>query len=145
MNNQKIGGMQVKNLFLIQLKNEARSTIYDFYRGAFHGSQSYQFIFILSHMRSGSSLLTKIVSNNPEVNGYGETHLRYLSRKDFGSSTGKILFVNRGSTKTGRERYILDKLLHNYLLPLEKTYLLFEKKVHVIFLIRKPKNQLLVC
>jgi hypothetical protein len=93
-------------------------------------------------MRSGSSLLTKLISNNPQVNGYGETHLGYLSQKDFGSSVGKILFVNRRSTKTGRERYVLDKLLHNYLLPLDKTSLLLEKNVRVIFLIREPEESI---
>jgi hypothetical protein len=93
-------------------------------------------------MRSGSSLLSKLISNNPQVNGYGETHLCYLSPRDFGSSIGKILFVNRRSKKTGRERYFLDKLLHNYLLPLEKTSLLFENNVRVVFLIREPQESI---
>lgn len=142
MNNQKMSGMGRKNLFLIRLKNEARRTIYDLYRDAFYGSESFEFIFILSHMRSGSSLLTKLISNNPQVNGYGETHLGYRSQRDYRSSIGKILFVNRRSTKTGRERYVLDKLLHNYLLPLERISLLFEKNVRVIFLIREPKGSI---
>lgn len=124
------------------MKNAARRTIYDLYRDAFYGSESFQFIFILSHMRSGSSLLTKLISSNPQVNGYGETHIGYYSQKDFGSSIGKILFVNRRSTKTGQERYVLDKLLHNYLLPLDKTSLLFEKNVRVIFLIREPEESI---
>lgn len=141
MNNQKIR-WATKSPPLIQLKNAARRTAYDLYRGVFHRSASFQFIFILSHMRSGSSLLTKLISNNPQVNGYGETHLGYRSPKDFGSSIGKILFVNRQSTKSGRERYFLDKLLHNYLLPLENMSLLVEKNVRVIFLIREPKESI---
>jgi hypothetical protein len=142
MSNQKIAGMQMKNLLLFQLKNEARRTIYDLYRGAFHGSKSYQFIFILSHMRSGSSLLTKIVSNNPEVNGFGEANFRYLAPRDYGSSIGKILYVNRRSKKNGQGQYILDKLLFNYLLPLESIDLLLAKNVRVIFLIREPKESI---
>lgn len=128
--------------FRFQLKNEARATFYNLYRLFFHGSRSYQFIFILSHMRSGSSLLTKIVSDNPEVNGYGETYLPYLTPRDYGSSIGKILFVNKRSKKNGHGPYILDKLLFDYLLPLENIDLLLAKKVRVIFLIREPEESI---
>ncbi|MGV2388843.1 MAG UNVERIFIED_CONTAM: sulfotransferase [Microcystis novacekii LVE1205-3] len=34
-------------------------------------------------MRSGSSLLTHILNSNPEIIGFGETHLVYESEQDF--------------------------------------------------------------
>jgi hypothetical protein len=125
--------------FLARLKSEARGPFYNFYRLVYYGSKSYRFIFILSHMRSGSSLLTKLISDNPDVNGFGETYLPYRTPRDYGSSIGKILRVNRQSKKNGQGRYILDKLLFDYLLPLDAIDLLLAKNVRVIFLIREPK------
>jgi len=45
--------------------------------------QPYRILLILSHMRSGSSLLTHLLNSNPEIIGYGETHIQYASEQDF--------------------------------------------------------------
>jgi hypothetical protein len=46
------------------------------------------------------------------------------------------------SKGNGKGKYILDKLLHNYLLPLEGIDLLLAKNVRVIFLIREPEESI---
>jgi LPS sulfotransferase NodH len=40
---------------------------------------TYEFVHILSHMRSGSTLLAHLLASHPEIIGYGETHIRYRS------------------------------------------------------------------
>jgi hypothetical protein len=40
-------------------------------------------LLLLGHMRCGSSLLTHILVDNPEIAGYGETHTRYNTSNDF--------------------------------------------------------------
>ncbi len=44
---------------------------------------SYKILFLLSHMRSGSSLLSHILVTNPEIAGFGETHIKYSVEDDF--------------------------------------------------------------
>src|SRR5262245_13075611 len=39
-------------------------------------------LFVLSHMRSYSSLLSHVLGSHPEIDGYCETHLRYRSGLD---------------------------------------------------------------
>ena len=47
-------------------------------------------LFVLSHMRSGSSLLTHILNTNNEIIGYGETHIKYSSELDFKALLSKV-------------------------------------------------------
>ncbi len=43
-----------------------------------HSGLSYRnCIFVLAHMRCGSTALSNIISSRGDVNGYGETHVRY--------------------------------------------------------------------
>jgi hypothetical protein len=42
----------------------------------------------------------------------------------------------------GRERYVLDKLLHNHLLEPDKIELLVARNVRVVFLLREPRGSL---
>ena len=42
----------------------------------------YRYIFILGHMRSGSSLLAHILADNAEVAGAGESHITYQTPRD---------------------------------------------------------------
>ncbi len=92
----------------------------------------FEFIFILSHMRSGSSLLTHLLSANPEILGFGETHVNYRSSRDFKSLLFKL--HTRLSDRSMSRRYALDKLLHNNKL-LDEQLLLFPG-LKIIFLLR---------
>jgi hypothetical protein len=106
----------------------------------------YKVIFILSHMRSGSSLLTHILASNPEVIGFGESHLKYSSELDFKKLMMKVYcqfqeFKNfpEDLTKFSMDHtYILDKVLHNQKF-LDNSFLRSEQ-IYTIFLIREPQR-----
>lgn len=90
-------------------------------------------IFLLSHMRSNSSLISNLIGNHPQINGYYEMQQAYLDRFDY--LYQKILFANQHSEKK-EANYIFDKILHNHL------YLnpnLVVKKNAIIFIsLREP-------
>lgn len=109
---------------------------------------SYKALFILSHMRSGSSLLTHILTSNPAIKGYGENHIQYQSEDDLKRLLYKIYFHSQefkrfqDLTKLRMNHtYILDKLLHDNKLSNEN--LLKLDNFYFIFLIREPKRSLI--
>ncbi|MEM7064825.1 MAG: sulfotransferase family protein [Cyanobacteria bacterium P01_B01_bin.77] len=109
--------------------------------------QPYRFLLVLSHMRSGSSLLTHLLTSNPEILGYGETHTNYTDAHDFKVLLKKVYwqaqeFRTLGDVRNLRmdHRYVMDKVLHN------KKFLdhefLKSKQVYGIFLLREPERSL---
>ena len=48
------------------------------------------YIFVLSHMRSFSSLLCHILGSHSEISGYLETHLSYIGRSDLHRLEAKV-------------------------------------------------------
>ncbi|MGH2413856.1 MAG: sulfotransferase family protein, partial [Microcystaceae cyanobacterium] len=98
----------------------------------------YRILFILSHMRSGSSLLTHILNSNPEIIGYGETHINYASEVDFKKLMFKVYWQLKNLAMN--HQYILDKILHNHKF-LDDNFLISEK-VYIIFLLREPQKTL---
>lgn len=67
-------------------------------------------IFILAHMRCGSTALSNIFCSRPDVSGYGECHIRYTDRRSLGR-----LVVNqalRQGWKPGAT-HLFDKVLHD--------------------------------
>ena len=100
--------------------------------------QPYQVLFILSHMRSGSSLLTHILNSNPEIIGFGETHLVYESEQDFKALMFKLYW--RLKDLNMNHKYILDKVLHDQKF-LDHSFLQSDA-VKTIFLLREPKRTL---
>ncbi len=90
-------------------------------------------IFILAHMRCGSTALSNILCSRPDVTGYGEAHIRYKSRDSLGR-----LVVNqalRGGW-TPRAAHLFDKLLHTRH-DAEAPPEFFESRA--IFVARRPK------
>ncbi|MDJ0660578.1 MAG: sulfotransferase family protein [Crocosphaera sp.] len=109
--------------------------------------EPYKVLFILSHMRSGSSLLTHILISNPAIKGYGESHIQYQLEADLRSLYYKAYFHNQEFTNLqdlGKLRmnhtYILDKLLHDK--KLLNNNLLKSEDFYFIFLIREPNRSL---
>ncbi|MBE7384217.1 MAG: sulfotransferase family protein [Leptolyngbya sp. SIO1E4] len=107
----------------------------------------YRVLWILSHMRSGSSLLTHILNANPEIIGYGETHIGYQSAQDFKQLMCKVYWQAQEYRNLGdlqklalQEKYILDKLLHDN--KLLDPSLLLSENIHIIFLVREPNRSL---
>ncbi|MDJ0509538.1 MAG: sulfotransferase [Crocosphaera sp.] len=110
--------------------------------------EPYKVLFILSHMRSGSSLLTHILISNSAIKGYGETHINYRSEADLKKLLFHIYFNSQQFTNlqdlaklSMNHTYILDKLLHDHKLVNEK--LLELDNFYFIFLIREPKRTLM--
>ena len=100
--------------------------------------QPYKILFILSHMRSGSSLLTHILNSNPEIIGYGETHINYTSEANFKDLIFKVYWEMRDYKM--QHKYILDKILHNK--KILNNNLLASNNIRTIFLIREPVRSL---
>jgi hypothetical protein len=98
----------------------------------------YRILFILSHMRSGSSLLTHILNSNPEIIGYGETHLNYASEANIKDLIFKVYW--RFKDLNMNHQYVLDKILHNH--KILDDNLLKSQKISVIFLLREPQKTL---
>ena len=101
----------------------------------------YRVLFILGHMRAASSLLSHILTSNPEIIGYGETHTQYYSDRDLKKLMSKV-YGNYYQLKnmTMNHKYVLDKVLHNNKL-IDDSFLKHEQ-VYAIFLVRKPQRTL---
>jgi hypothetical protein len=95
-------------------------------------------LFIVGHMRSGSSLLVHLLANSPEVLGFGETQRRYATREDFARATWYILRTFRRLVP--RERYVLDKVLHGW--RLVDPAVLACAGTRTILLVRRPERAL---
>lgn len=94
-----------------------------------------QRIFLLSHMRANTSLISHILGSHPEINGYFEMHLSYLTEDDLAKQ--KQLYSGKESIKN-TSKYLFDKLLHNdYKLLLEN---LAPEKIKLLVSIRSPEQ-----
>ena len=67
-------------------------------------------IFVLAHMRCGSTALSNILCSRPDVSGYGEAHIRY----DGPAALGRLA-VNQAlrGAWTPTARHLFDKVLHD--------------------------------
>ena len=78
-----------------------------------HSSRKYTFrngIFLLAHMRCGSTALSNIICSRGEVSGYGEAHIRYDGR----AALGRLALNQRHRGGwTGKASYLFDKILHS--------------------------------
>jgi hypothetical protein len=103
--------------------------------GAQAARQTGRFLFVVSHMRSFSSLLCHILGSHPEISGYGEAQLSYFSRLDLQRLARKVQQIT-GNPALGR--YVLDKILHNHreIAP----GILDRPEIKVLFLLRNPED-----
>ena len=67
-------------------------------------------LFLLSHMRSYTSLFGHILGSNPDICGYYEMHIGYYSWKSL--IRQKLLYFSQETLKPGFT-YMFDKVLHN--------------------------------
>lgn len=92
-----------------------------------------QYVFILGHMRSRSSLLAHLLGSHPEICGYTESHIKYRNRWDLARLRWHIANVTRAWP---RGRYLLDKQLHSRMyLP---ASLRNSPKLKTVILVREP-------
>jgi hypothetical protein len=69
-----------------------------------------QAIFMMAHMRCGSTALSNILCGRPEISGYGEAHVTYTSRSSLGA-----LVVNQALRRewSPQAPHLFDKILHS--------------------------------
>jgi hypothetical protein len=98
-------------------------------------------------MRSGSSLLTHILNSNPEIIGYGETHLQYSSEANFKNLILKVYWQAQEFRKIQHlknlnmnHQYVMDKVLHNN--KFLNNNFLNSENIYGLFLIREPQRSL---
>lgn len=99
----------------------------------FFGKKDY--IFIVSHMRSYSSLLAHILGSYHDICGYLEMHQSYSGWLDFMRLRYKVYLENGNQLNGG---IVLDKLLHNYCRISDN--ILNGTNLKVIFMLRDPED-----
>ena len=95
-------------------------------------------LFIVGHMRSGSTLLAHLLNSHEEIAGYGETHRSYKRRRDVWGLRAHV-FV-RQPTGRVQSRYVSDKIV-NSLFPLDPG-LLRDSEARAVVILREPNRTL---
>lgn len=89
-------------------------------------------VFILGHMRCGSTALSHILCSHPEISGYGEAHIRYDGNPALG-----LLVLNqlrRGAYRADAHK-LFDKILHSrYDTDVDSAFF----NARAIFMVREP-------
>jgi hypothetical protein len=94
-----------------------------------------KYIFMLSHMRSRSSLLSHILGSNEAICGYSELHYSYPKK----SSLLKMhveLYQDLSCNLNGK--YLFDKLLHNSMVLSDEV--INHTNAKLVFLLREPES-----
>ncbi len=102
----------------------------------------YQHIFLLSHMRANTSLISHILGSHPQINGYYEKHLSYHSQADLINQEQLLISSEESAHDHPHEdiQYLFDKILHNsYTLQLEN---LNPQKIKILISIRSPEQSI---
>jgi len=102
----------------------------------FEGKNKKEIVFIIGHMRSGSSLVSHIIFSNSAVIGYGETHNKYEDVTDFGAVAARICRKTR-QMPLGK-RYFLDKVLHKE--HIKDNKIMNHDAVSIVFITRRPDH-----
>jgi hypothetical protein len=70
--------------------------------------RKYQYVFVLAHMRSGSTLLSHILTSHPDFVGAGETHTCYTTAADIKKLVPRTCELLR--TVNLDAKYVVDKI-----------------------------------
>lgn len=93
----------------------------------------YEHIFLVSHMRSYSSLLSHLIGEHPEVNGYVEQQVGYPTEMDLVGMRIRTYELTGGQMNG---KYLFDKILHNRLRI--GAEVAARSDVHLLLSIREP-------
>lgn len=96
-----------------------------------------RYLFLLSHMRSYSSLLSHVLGTCPEIDGYGETHIKYRNKLDLWRLRQR---VHHSMGTELHAPWLLDKILHNYVRPPDR--LVPQDCVRALIFLRRPEEAL---
>jgi len=105
--------------------------------GLLKAQPSPRYLFLLSHMRSYSSLLAHLLGSSPHIDGYGESHLRYRHRIDL---IRLRMAIERSTEEQIRGEWLLDKVLHNYVRVPDR--LLRHDQMRALIFLRSPAASL---
>jgi len=89
-------------------------------------------IFIISHMRSRSTLLSHILGSNKNICGHSEQHIRYRGMLDIYDL--KLRLMNEENYE--QAKYLLDKILHNH--RLLRARVIRKTRPKLILMTRQP-------
>jgi hypothetical protein len=95
-------------------------------------------LFVLGHMRSGSTLLLHLLLTSPEVASVGERNAIYASRADLAHLAIKVRLAHR--SLFGSLRYVADQVNHSQFTPVPGV--LADPRVRSLFLLRRPEASL---
>lgn len=98
--------------------------------------QKRQYLFLISHMRSYSSLLGHILGSHPDISGYTEAHLQYTGPFSLLQLRLHVL-TSHGYRLKGH--CLFDKILHNYVIT---DAILARPDVRLLFSLRSPEATL---
>lgn len=96
-----------------------------------------RYVFLQSHMRSGSTALTAVFAAHPEIGGHGELYLPYEKVGDLRAADGKVM-VQSDRTWRNPAPVVVDKLLHEYNAPVDAPTLLAAADIEHVYLLRQP-------
>ncbi|MFT3906445.1 MAG: hypothetical protein QM718_09095 [Steroidobacteraceae bacterium] len=96
-----------------------------------------RYLFLLSHMRSYSSLLSHLLGSSPDIDGYGEMHVRYRSQLSLLALRWK---VQHSIDAPLQGQWLLDKILHNKIRA--PWRLLSAERCSVVIFLRPPEATL---
>lgn len=92
-----------------------------------------KYLFLISHMRSRSSVLSHIFGSNPQINGYSELQMSYFNINSLEDMVEKIKLGGSYSKSKG---FYFDKILHNHLSLCDEV--IVNNNCKFIFMIRDP-------
>lgn len=89
-------------------------------------------VFLLGHMRCGSTALSHVLTAHPEISGYGEAHIPYNATSALG-----VLTLNQYRRRAWKPaaRHLFDKILHSRYDAASSPGL---TRAAAIFLVRPP-------
>lgn len=96
------------------------------------------YLFLISHMRSRSSLMSHILGSNQEIIGYKEEQNCYHSEQCLDRQRTKMLLNSQEYLPNGKEKYVYDKILHDNFTLSES--ILKNPRARFIFLVREPES-----
>jgi hypothetical protein len=96
-------------------------------------------ILVLGSMRSGSSLLTHVLSSHPDILGFGEAHVRYDKPSSVVELGYWLLRFRR--RWPGGARFLLDKVLHENHLP-DLAMLAARTDLRIVMMTRGPSGNI---
>ena len=95
-------------------------------------------LFIIGHMRSGSSLLMHILTSNSEILGWGERGLKYTAKNKMIENELTMRWKSMSLFK--KYSFTLDQINHSEMTPIIDLF--NNKNSYIVFLLREPIGSL---